>query len=219
MYSANGTEWTVGTIQGTPAAYRGVVWAAELGIFVAIGLTSSQDGVLWSSDGKMWRVVVGSGVLQDGYRGIAWAPELGMFCAVSTNNTGMTSRLNGRFPTASNVFGSAFNSINGVGMWTIPSLSRRVPVTISAASLTVQPGQNWLIGSFAGTMTITLPTAAQWPGLEIMVKNTVAQLVVSASSNVVPIGSDTAGTAILPATAGSWCTMVSDGTNWVIMKQ
>jgi hypothetical protein len=26
-----------------------------------------------------------------------------------------------------------------------------------------------------------------------------------------------AGTAILAATAGKWCRMVSDGTNWVIM--
>lgn len=63
MYSSNGVDWTLGTIVGTQAAYRGVVWSAELGIFVAIGLTSSQDGVLWSADGKTWRVVVGSGVL------------------------------------------------------------------------------------------------------------------------------------------------------------
>jgi len=41
---------------------------------------------------------------------------------------------------------------------------------------------------------------------------------VSASSNVKPIGTNTAGTAILPATAGTWCTLVSDGSHWIIMQ-
>jgi hypothetical protein len=44
------------------------------------------------------------------------------------------------------------------------------------------------------------------------------QLLVSASSNVVPIDSVSAGTAILLDVIGNWATMVSDGTNWVIMQ-
>ena len=50
------------------------------------------------------------------------------------------------------------------------------------------------------------------------VKNIQAQTVVSASANVKPIGSNTAGTAILAATAGKFATLVSDGTNWIIMQ-
>jgi hypothetical protein len=34
----------------------------------------------------------------------------------------------------------------------------------------------------------------------------------------VPIDGTAAGTAILLAVAGNWATMVSDGTNWVIMQ-
>jgi hypothetical protein len=45
-----------------------------------------------------------------------------------------------------------------------------------------------------------------------------AQLLVSASSNVVPIDSTSAGTAILLDVVGNWATIVSDGTNWVIMQ-
>jgi hypothetical protein len=39
----------------------------------------------------------------------------------------------------------------------------------------------------------------------------------SASSNVVPLAGGAAGTAILSATAGAWATLVSDGTNWIVM--
>jgi hypothetical protein len=45
-----------------------------------------------------------------------------------------------------------------------------------------------------------------------------AQTLVSASSNVVPLDNTVAGTDILPAVIGNWATLVSDGTNWVIMQ-
>jgi hypothetical protein len=66
---------------------------------------------------------------------------------------------------------------------------------------------------------VTLPTASSWSGRQITFKNLQAQTLVSASSNVVPIDSASAGTAILLAVVGNWATMVSDGTNWVIMQQ
>jgi hypothetical protein len=52
----------------------------------------------------------------------------------------------------------------------------------------------------------------------LIFKNMQAQTLVSASSNVVPLDSTTAGTAILLDVVGNWATMVSDGTNWVIMQ-
>jgi hypothetical protein len=63
---------------------------------------------------------------------------------------------------------------------------------------------------------VTLPSAAT--SRSIYIKNLAAFTVVSASSNVKPIGTNTAGTAILPATAGTWCTLVSDGTDWIVMQ-
>ena len=92
------------------------------------------------------------------------------------------------------------------------------PVTVAAGTYTVGITDNWIIANNAGTVTLTLPAAASFSGRILTIKNVQAQLVVSASSNVVPIGSTTAGTAILAATAGKFATVVSDGTNWVVMQ-
>ena len=93
------------------------------------------------------------------------------------------------------------------------------PVT-KTADFTVADNETWLINNKSGsTCTVTLPTASAWTGRYLTFKNMQAQTLVSASSNVVPIDSTTAGTAILLAVVGNWATMVSDGTNWVIMQQ
>jgi hypothetical protein len=82
---------------------------------------------------------------------------------------------------------------------------------------TVVDGDQWLIFNGAGSITVTLPAPGSYQGRELSMKTIAAFTVVSASSNVAPRTSATAGTAILAAAAGSWATMVSDGTNWVIM--
>ena len=93
-----------------------------------------------------------------------------------------------------------------------------VPVTVTA-DFTVGASA-WYINNKSGsTCTVTLPAASSWTGRQITFKNMQAQTLVSASSNVVPIDSTSAGTAILLAVVGNWATMVSDGTNWVIMQQ
>ena len=93
------------------------------------------------------------------------------------------------------------------------------PIT-KTANFTVANGETWFINNKTGsTCTVTLPTASLWTGRYLTFKNMQAQTLVSASSNVVPIDSTSAGTAILLAVVGNWATMVSDGTNWVIMQQ
>jgi len=93
------------------------------------------------------------------------------------------------------------------------------PVT-KTADFTVANGEIWYINNKSGsTCTVTLPTASSWTGRTLTFKNMQAQTLVSASSNVVPIDSTTAGTAILLAVVGNWATMVSDGTNWIVMQQ
>ena len=93
------------------------------------------------------------------------------------------------------------------------------PVT-KTADFTVANGEIWYINNKSGsTCTVTLPAASSWTGRTLTFKNMQAQTLVSASSNVVPIDSTSAGTAILLAVVGNWATMVSDGTNWIIMQQ
>jgi hypothetical protein len=74
-----------------------------------------------------------------------------------------------------------------------------------------------LIFNGAGSITLTLQSAASYSGRWLCVKTIAAQTVVSAASNVVPLAGGAAGTAILAATAGKWAWLQSDGTNWVIM--
>jgi hypothetical protein len=94
----------------------------------------------------------------------------------------------------------------------------RGAVVTKTADFTLAANENWVINNKAGaTCTVTLPAGSAYPGREVMFQNNQAQTLVSASSNVVPKASTTAGTAILPATNGAWCTLVSDGTNWKIM--
>jgi hypothetical protein len=78
---------------------------------------------------------------------------------------------------------------------------------------------DWYVFNRAGTVTVTLPDATKSRGRLLRLKTIQAQAVDSASSNVVPIDSATAGTAILPATDGAWCQLYCDGTNWVVMAR
>jgi hypothetical protein len=92
------------------------------------------------------------------------------------------------------------------------------PVT-KTADFTVAATDLWIINNKSGsTCTVTLPAAASYVGRQLTFQNYQAQTLVSASSNVVPQSGGSAGTAILLNVAGNWATMVSDGTNWVIMQ-
>ena len=92
------------------------------------------------------------------------------------------------------------------------------PVTVTA-DFSVG-NSSWYINNKSGsTCIVTLPTPSSYVGRQITIKNMQAQLVDSASSNVVPIDSTIAGTSILLNVIGNWATMVSDGTNWVIMQR
>lgn len=91
------------------------------------------------------------------------------------------------------------------------------PVT-KTADFTVAATETYLINNKSGSScTVTLPSASAFPGREITIKTVQAQLTNSASSNVVPLAGGAAAAAILTANAGRWATLVSDGTNWVIM--
>jgi hypothetical protein len=90
------------------------------------------------------------------------------------------------------------------------------PITINAATYTQTVSDYSLIVTTTAP-TITLLSAASYTGKVLYIKNITATAVTSASANVVPLGSATAGTAILAATAGKFAMLQSDGTNWITM--
>lgn len=98
-----------------------------------------------------------------------------------------------------------------------PDTLGTAPLTITG-NYTVVETDKYIICNGSASITLTLPTASSYAGREITVKTRAAYTVISASSNVKPIDTDTAGTAILAATAGKWAKLVSDGSNWVIMQ-
>lgn len=89
--------------------------------------------------------------------------------------------------------------------------------TTQTANYSVVATDSSIIFNGAGSITLTLQSAASYVGRWLYLKTIAAQTVVSASSNVVPVGSATAGTAILAATIGKWALLQSDGTNWITM--
>ena len=92
------------------------------------------------------------------------------------------------------------------------------PVT-KTADFTVAPTETWIINNKSGsTCVVTLPSAAVYSGRYLTFQNNQAQNLDSASSDVVPQGGGAAGTSILLNVSGNWATLVSNGTNWVIMQ-
>ena len=101
----------------------------------------------------------------------------------------------------------------------LTTLYLNAPVN-KTASFTLGEEENFVICNGASAnVTVTLPSGASNIGRVVVIKNLSATYtVVSASSNVKPGNSATAGTAILAASAGAWEMLVcEDGTNWVIM--
>jgi len=92
------------------------------------------------------------------------------------------------------------------------------PVT-KTANFTLASNENWVINNKSGsTCVVTLPVASAWVGREVTFQNYQNQLLNSASSNVVPQSGGSANASILLAVAGNWATIVSDGSNWIIMQ-
>ena len=100
--------------------------------------------------------------------------------------------------------------MTGVGTGLVAPLTKTTAFTLGA-------NENEVICNGSASITATLPSASSWVGRRVRVKTIAAYTVISASSNVKPLDTDTAGTAILAATAGKWAEMVSDGSNWIIM--
>ena len=134
----------------------------------------------------------------------------------------INTQTSGNLPIETRVIGQLDLSTRATGILPVANggtgLAVRPVVATKVADFTLADDEGWIINNKSGsTCTVTLPAASAWGGRAVTFKNLQAQTVVSATSNVAPIGSATPGTAILAATVGAWATLVSDGTNWVIM--
>lgn len=124
----------------------------------------------------------------------------------------LVSQTIGNLNVATRATGVLAVANGGTGLAARPSVATKI------ADFALADGEGWIINNKSGsTCTVTLPAASAWSGRAVTFKNLQTQTVVSASSNVVPLTGGAAGTAILPLIIGSWATLVSDGTNWVIM--
>jgi hypothetical protein len=139
----------------------------------------------------------------------------------TTEGTHQLALFNGTAPAGTLSNGFSFYSSSGAA-WVMDATG--VPIKLSGSAPVTKTGdwtqgadEHYAISNRAATNTVTLPTASSFTGRKIYLKTIQAQTVVSASANVVPSTSATAGTAILPATDGAWALLVSDGTNWIIM--
>lgn len=89
---------------------------------------------------------------------------------------------------------------------------------------TVQTVDNYVVGpadvavviNRASTTTVVLPLGSAYPGRRLRMATRQAQLVLSSQSNIVPLTGGSPSNSILPATAGKWIDLESDGTNWLI---
>jgi hypothetical protein len=99
-----------------------------------------------------------------------------------------------------------------------PVYNLGVAPNTQTANYTVVDSDQLIIFNGAGSITVTLPTPANYTGRQLTMKTVAAFTVVSASSNVVAATGGVAGTAILAAATGKFATMISDGTNWIIME-
>jgi hypothetical protein len=117
--------------------------------------------------------------------------------------------------------GAGISVTNGAGSITVATtgaISTSAPVTITN-NYAVAATDSWIINNKSGSSCVlTLPAAATYSGRAITVQNYQNQTVTSATSNVVPLGGGAASTAILSAVIGDWATIVSDGSNWVVMQ-
>ena len=208
-YFASGTTWA----SSAALTQYGVVYGGGAGaapVATAAGttgqvLTATTGGApTWASPATGGTVTSVSVVSANGFAGT-------VATATTTPAVTLTTSITGLLKGNGTAISAATANTDYMGI--------AAPVT-KTADFTVANGDIWYINNkSASTCTVTLPAASSWTGRCLTFKNMQAQLLVSASSNVVPIDSTSAGTAILLAVVGNWATMVSDGTNWVIMQR
>jgi len=158
--------------------------------------------------------IQGPGLAAGLFRIIGYGTDAAVIGQTESATPPSTARLfSGRNNVGTEMFG-----VDPYGSVKAQTYATSVPV-VKTANYTVDSGgvrDSTIIFNGSGSLTVTLPSVADFPGRIIRIKTVAAQTVVSASSNVGPLAGGAAGTAILAATAGKWADLQSDGANWLI---
>lgn len=118
------------------------------------------------------------------------------------------------------------NKLSPSALKGITSLSK----SSNQASYTVLTGTSYTVAdelvlfiNGSGAFTLTLPSASSNAGRNLFVVQRSGTNAISTSPNIIDIDADANGavtqTGLLPAVAGTWAHLVSNGTNWVVVAK
>lgn len=234
------TAGNVGIGTTAPSALLEVANSSGVFNYVSTVATSSTNGSVYFGQKARGAVTAPTAVLSGdtlvyfsggGYNGTNYTGSRGFMSVLASENwTGPANGADVAFsatPTGATVASEKMRitGAGNVGIGTSTNLSTltvngsfasKSPSTVNAATYTVAATDGSL--RFTTTnCTVTLPAAASYPGRILYLNTITANSVISASANVIPLGSNTAGTAILAATLGKFSMIQSDGTNWITM--
>ena len=220
--------------------FFGSVWFIDFARFNSTAFTATRIAGL-SSTNRLSDVTLGSGLSLSG----------GVLSATSAGVTSVTASIplsssGGATPnitiadagaSASGVVNTSTQSFAGNKTFTgtlnvsstgtfggrvnTPWLERTYTNT-TATSLTVSANTTWLNIHQDANVTLTLPNAATYPGKELIIKQTGAGTVFSASSNVIEFATSYLGSpqnVIINPSLYRFTTLVSDGTYWIKMQR
>jgi len=183
-----------------------------------LGITQVANGGTSASTAAQARANLGAGTVNR-VTGTGYASGLSLVGDVTT--TGTLLLTGNVVVTSADLVGTINVSTQASGVLPVANGGTGMAATTvvtKVADFTLADSEGWVINNKSGsTCTVTLPAASAWGGRAVTFKNLQLQTLVSASSNVVPLIGGAAGTAILPGLVGAWATLVSDGTNWVVM--
>jgi hypothetical protein len=208
--------------------FEGITQFNARAVFKDYTYTATRLGGLSSTD-RFATVTIGTGL------------SLSSGTLSATGGSGTVTNVTGTLPisvangttTPSITIASATTSASGVVTTTTQSFAgsktftglvgmqkalQRPYESVTGSSASITTASTWIVVNYAGTVTLTFPSASASTGTEFYVKTITNNAVISATSNISPLAGGSASTSILSATAGKWATIVSDGTNWVIMQ-
>ena len=220
------------------AAVQVIAWKTTPTTAGGTGLTSYTAGDLpyYASGSTLSKLGIGTSgyVLQSNGSAPTWVAQSTLSVGTATNatNTAITDNTSSSatwYPTiVSATTGNLPQTTSSTKLSFVPSTGTltasqfsglfigSAPVTVTTSTYSVASTDVWIINNYAGTVTLTLPTASTYSGRIVNIQNYQAFTVVSASSNVVQIDGSATNTSILLASSGDRCTLVSNGTNWVM---
>ncbi len=223
--STANTTGTGSVVLSTGAAVGGTWTAASAWVLPAFTLS----GAIAGAGNQINNVVIGTTTPLAGYFTSLSATSTSSFAAGSVSAPGVylaADNTSGLYRIGANNIGVTISGVNVVdisstglivaGNVAASNITNSI-VTASGATYSVLLTDSSVISNYAGTQTLTLPSAAAYTGRVLHLRTITANTVVSASSNVVPMIGGAAGTAILAATAGKWAMLQSDGTDWQVM--